>query len=789
MAKKRRASQSGGWSWLPQRPWARVLLAVVALPVFAASGVAGYYYGRLSLVVQARLAGERVRVIPRVYGRPLALRVGQTLSDVDVTQRLNDLGYAQRERATGPGEFSQTPGVVAFVPRSGDFAGQILRAEWAAPPAAEAKPAARRPPRPTRIERLFAGERPVREVSIDPPLLSALVTTSRERRRRVPLSAIPGHVQQAVLAIEDRRFYAHPGIDPIRIVGALMTNLRGTRSYLVGASTITQQLARNFFLTDEMALEAQSGQRSIRRKLLEQFMAVVLEVQASKEEILELYLNEVYLGHRGSFALHGVAEAARIFYAKDLSNLSLGEGALIAGVIQSPGNHSPFADIDRAKDRRDVVLRAMADAGYITADAADRAVHDPVQVAARALDFEAPYFVDFVGQRLDHDHPGLAQRAGRLEVYTTLDLNLQRAAQEAVRTGLATVDETLAKRRRRVRPQAALVAIDPRTGEVLALVGGRSYNQSQFNRATSARRQPGSVFKPFVYLAAFDQAAKDQRTDITPAMLLLDEPTTWPLPEGDWSPGNYDDEYDGMITLRRALALSRNIATIKLAEQTGFDKVAALWKRTGIGKTPLRGYPSIALGVFEMTPLEVAEAFTVFATLGSQMPLTAVTRIVSGATRIEPARPAARPVAEPATTYLVTNMMRSVLSEGTAAAARGAGFALDAAGKTGTTNDLRDAWFVGFTPELLAVVWVGLDDNQVLGLSGSQSALPIWTAFMQRATAGRANVPFPVPTGVTHLEIDRDTGKLALPTCPRTTTEAFLVGTEPSTWCELHQFQ
>jgi penicillin-binding protein 1B len=272
-------------------------------------------------------------------------------------------------------------------------------------------------------------------------------------------------------------------------------------------------------------------------------------------------------------------------------------------------------------------------------------------------------------------------------------------------------------------------------------------------------------------------------------MLLLDEPTTWPLPEGDWSPGNYDDEYDGMITLRRALALSRNIATIKLAEQTGFDKVAALWKRTGIGKTPLRGYPSIALGVFEMTPLEVAEAFTVFATLGSQMPLTAVTRIVSGATRIEPARPAARPVAEPATTYLVTNMMRSVLSEGTAAAARGAGFALDAAGKTGTTNDLRDAWFVGFTPELLAVVWVGLDDNQVLGLSGSQSALPIWTAFMQRATAGRANVPFPVPTGVTHLEIDRDTGKLALPTCPRTTTEAFLVGTEPSTWCELHQFQ
>ncbi len=267
-------------SWLPRRRWTRVLLAAVALPVFVASGMAGYYYGRLSLVVQARLAGERVRVIPRVYGRPLTLRVGQTLSDVEVAQRLNDLGYAERERAAGAGEFSQRPGAIALVPRSGDFAGQVLRAEWAAPPPAAAGQTPRRPPRPPRIERLFAGDRALSEVSLDPPLLSALVTTSRERRRRVPLAAIPPHVQQAVLAIEDRRFYAHPGIDPIRIVGALITNLRGTRSYLVGASTITQQLARNFFLSDEMALEAQSGQRSIRRKLLEQFMAVVLEVQA-----------------------------------------------------------------------------------------------------------------------------------------------------------------------------------------------------------------------------------------------------------------------------------------------------------------------------------------------------------------------------------------------------------------------------------------------------------------------------------------------------------------------------
>ncbi|MCC6990930.1 MAG: hypothetical protein IT181_18125, partial [Acidobacteria bacterium] len=338
-------------------------------------------------------------------------------------------------------------------------------------------------------------------------------------------------------------------------------------------------------------------------------------------------------------------------------------------------------------------------------------------------------------------------------------------------------------------PQAALVALDPRTGEILALVGGRSYSQSQFNRATGARRQPGSVFKPFVYLAAFDKAAADGRTDVTPASLVLDEPTTWTAAEGDWTPGNYDNEYDGMITLRRALALSRNIAAIKVAEQAGFDTVAALWTRTGIGKTPLKGYPSIALGVFELTPLEVAEAFTTFATLGTQRRPRALSRVVAGGKVLATPAPPDKAVASPAVTYLVTNMMRSVISEGTAASARAAGFALDAAGKTGTTNDLRDAWFVGFTPELLTVVWVGLDDNQILGLSGAQSALPIWTAFMKRATAGRANVPFAVPPGITTVEIDRDTGQLALPGCPRVAAEAFLEGTEPAAWCQLHQFQ
>ncbi len=749
------------------------------------AGAAGYYYGQFSLLIEARLQGERVRVIPRVYGRPLTLRPGLTLASDDVVQRLNDLGYTARETPREGGEFAATREVVAIVPRGGRHAGRTVRLEWAAPDGT--RPGAATPP--ATIARVLVGDTRVTEVALDPPLLSGLATPTRERRRRVPLAAIPAHVQQAVLAIEDRRFYAHPGVDPIRMVGALVTNLRGTRGYLVGASTITQQLARNFFLTEQMAEEQLAGRRSVKRKLLEQFMAIVLETRATKEEILELYLNEVYLGHRGSFALHGVAAAARTYFAKDLSNLSIGEGALIAGVIQSPGNHSPFASLTRARERRDVVLQAMHDAGYLPAAGLAQARAEPLQASARALDFEAPYFVDHVADELETMLPGLSGSDAALEVYTTLDINLQRAAQDAVRTGLASVDETMTRRKRSVRPQAALIAIDPRTGEVLALVGGRSYNQSQFNRVTGARRQPGSVFKPFVYLAAFDQAAKDGRTDLTPASLVLDEPTTWPAAEGDWTPGNYDDEYDGMVTLRRALALSRNVAAIKVAEQAGFSTVASLWTRTGLGKTPLRGYPSIALGVFELTPFEVAQAFTTFATLGTQVPLRSITRIVHGPRDRPLPAPKSRAVAAPAVTYLVTNMMRSVLNEGTGASARAAGFALDAAGKTGTTNDLRDGWFVGFTPELLAVVWVGLDDNQILGLSGAQSALPIWTAFMKRALAGRPNVPFQPPSGIVQLEIDRDTGHLALPGCPRVATEAFLAGTEPAAWCPLHQFQ
>jgi penicillin-binding protein 1B len=625
---------------------------------------------------------------------------------------------------------------------------------------------------PHGIERLELPARKKNEerIRLDAPLITALISTSRSKRRDVPLQVIPAKMVQAVLAIEDRRFYDHHGIDPIGIAGAVFRNVFGHKEYLASGSTITQQLVKNTFLTHE---------KTLRRKMTEWFMSILLERRLSKDQILELYLNDVALGQRGSFAIHGVAEAARLFFAKDITNVSLPEAATIAGVIQSPSRLSPFNNGERARDRRNVVLRSMVEAGFISDDAATRASKEPLLMAARALESEAPYFVDFVSQELQDKYKSL----GTVDVYTTLDVHLQRLAQDALRDGLTRVDELLARRKRRA--EAALIAVDPRNGEVLAFVGGRSYNQSQYNRAVSARRQPGSVFKPFVYLAAFERASTDGRTDVTPATLVQDEPTAFTFNEQTWSPNNYEGEYDGQITLRRALALSRNIATVKVAEAAGYSEVAALWKRVGAG-TPPRPYPSIALGVFEASPYEIATAYTIFPNGGTIRPLRQISRLVAGGTDIQVQSLAPRTVARSDTTFLVTNMMRSVLNEGTGAGARAAGFALDAAGKTGTTNDLRDAWFAGFTPELLTVVWVGLDDNNPLGLSGTQAALPIWTSFMSRALAGRASTPFNVPEGISFLDIDRDTGKIAAPGCPRMFKEAFLAGTEPTEVCQLH---
>jgi penicillin-binding protein 1B len=744
--------------------WLKLGSLVVGVPFIGCLVLATIFWVSYGHMIDRRLVGEQ-RPIPRIFARPFELRPGQGLSPLQLEQRLNDVGYAERVRPDAPGQFSIAGNVIVFTPR----------------------PTTRQPPAPVRVEfsksatspvvaKLTAvGGGPIPRVLLEPPLLTAFAPG--EKRRYTPLGSLPRWMIDAVVAIEDRRFFEHPGVDPIGAVGALITNLRGTKPYLVGGSTLTQQIVKNTFLTPA---------KTYARKLQEQFMALVLESRFTKNQILELYLNDVTLGQRGPFEIHGVAEAARIFFGKDVSNLTLPEAATIAGLIQSPSRLSPFRHPEQAQERRNVVLHEMATSGFITNDAAARATTEPLRIVPRALENEAPYFVDYVSQLVDEQYSGLLQKNAKVDVYTTLDLQLQRLAQEAIAAGIVQVDKQLAARKRKGPAEAALIAVDPRTGEILAFVGGRAYNQSQFNRVIAARRQPGSAFKPFVYLAAFEKMAAEGSSDITPATVVVDEPTTFLDGEGkDYTPANYQNDYGGPVTLRNALAHSRNIVAIKVAMATGYDQVAALWKKVGVG-TEAKPYPSIALGVFEASPFEMATAYTLFTNGGSVRPLHAMVRIVDGGTSREVPAGALRQVARPETTFLVANMMRSVLNEGTAAGARGQGFALDAAGKTGTTNDLRDAWFIGFTPELLTAVWVGLDGNQPIGLSGSQAALPIWTDFMKKALSARPNKPFDVPPGVEFAQVDKLSGKLATPMCPTVISESFLAGTAPKEYCDLH---
>ncbi len=766
------------------------------MPVVLLCFAGGYYYVTFGRLIDQQLHGERQRVFPHIYARPLELRLGQAMTERQLVDRLNDIGYTERAAPDKPGEFALDGGRVTILPRAEAFKGRMVKVSFEKPAPAVQRAVKGKPPAPRpadHVESLQLGNDPSDRLTLDTPLLSAL-QSERSKRRPVALTSLPPQVINAVLAIEDRRFYYHPGVDPIRLAGAIFYYAVGNSSRVSATSTLTQQLVRNVFLPQFAGWSLESarnreGWAGKTRKALEIWVSLVLSRKATKDEILEMYLNAVPLGQRGSFAIVGVSEAARLFFGKDVSNLSIAEAATIAGVIQSPSALSPFNNPTRCHDRRNVVIRAMADAGFITPAQSEAAQKEPLTVVQRALEAEAPYFVDYVSQTLNEDYPGLTTTDTQsVEVFTTLDLHLQRLAQDAVRDGLTSVDQLLSRRKRKGKAEAALMSIDPRTGEILAMVGGRSYNQSQYNRAIVSRRQPGSVFKPFVYLTAFEQAALNGETDVTPATIVDDSPTTWEFDNQVWTPENYENEYGGLVTYRDALAHSRNIATIKAAERAGYGNVAELWARLGVGSRP-KPYPSIALGVFEATPFEIATAYTIFPNLGLERQLRHITRVISGESDItRPVKDKPRVIARPDTTYLVTDMLRSVINEGTGAGARGLGFTLDAAGKTGTTNDMRDAWFVGFTPELLTVVWVGFDDNQVVGLSGAQAALPIWSQFMKNALAGRQSIPFDPPDGIEWAEIDKDTGKLAAPFCPKIINAPFAAGTVPADSCEQHRF-
>jgi penicillin-binding protein 1B len=746
-----------------------LLLALVTVPLVLGASTVIYYYLRFSTMVERRLQGERWMVPSRLYARPVSLRPGLLMDREALVKTLNGLKYDHKaELPAAPGEFSIEADAVTLLPRpNADAVGEPVRVVFAK----------------GQIKELIGvtSKRRYEEQTLEPELITYLFDESREKRRRVRYDELPEHLIQAVLAIEDRRFFTHPGLDPFRIIGAALRNLRAD-SYLQGGSTITQQLVKNFFLTPE---------RTLKRKLQEALLALVLERRAQKQDILELYLNEIYLGQAGSFSINGVGQAARMYFHKDVGNLTLTESALLAGMIQSPNPYNPYRHAKRAKERRDTVLRAMLESGFVDAATAEAALAQPLRVESSSVDqVDAPYFVDLVKAQLQQRYDARDLTTQNLSIQTSLDLRLQAFAQAAVENGVATLEKTYNKRKRSGPIQACLIALEPQTGRVVALVGGRSYGASQYNRVIQAHRQTGSTFKPFVYLAAFEATFDDPALPpLTPATIVDDAPTVFFFEDKEYIPENYEDKYMGPVTLRRALAHSLNVATVKVAEMVGYDTIANLWSKK-LGMTAqVQPYPALALGSFEATPFEMAEAYTVLATGGFKVPPVTVMSVVDdrGRTLEEHGPRQPRRVVRPESVYLVVNMMRSVLNNGTAAAARAWGFRPDAAGKTGTTNDLRDAWFAGFTPELLCVVWVGLDDNTPLNLSGAKAALPIWVEFMKNALAGVRTRPFAAPASdVIFVDVDAETGLLATPHCPKVIAESFVVGTEPREPCTAH---
>jgi penicillin-binding protein 1B len=518
-------------------------------------------------------------------------------------------------------------------------------------------------------------------------------------------------------------------------------------------------------------------------------MALVVEYRFSKSEILERYINEIYLGQKGAQGIFGVWEASEFYFSKPPHELDIDEIATLAGLIRGPNAYSPFRHPERAERRRAAALISMFEQGVITREQFEAAVQKPLRTkpaASRSL--RAPYYVDFVRKELAESYPADVLTSEGLTIHTALDLELQRFAEETVTAGIDALEKKykrLASDKPEDQLQACLIAIQPQTGAIKAMMGGRDYRSTQFNRCTQGRRQPGSVFKPFTYLAAFEQA-RDGENPIQPTTRIEDLPFQWTFDRQTWTPANYKKKYNGTVTVREALEHSMNAATTRLAYDIGLPAIVDVARRMGI-ESPLPLFPSIVLGSAEVTPYEVARAFSVLANSGLRAtPLSIVEVFDRLGNPIERHPLEVEQVISPDTAYLLTHLMEGVIDHGTGRRARSMGFSRPAAGKTGTTNDYRDAWFLGFTPNLLTVVWVGFDERTDLNLSGSEAALPIWTEFMKRATAGTPPTPFLPPPGVAIARIDPASGLLATPDCPRSLDEAFYDGQQPTSLCPLH---
>jgi len=756
-------------------PVVRAALVVFLVVSVSLGGSFCYFYIKYDRIIQQRFRSPVFSNSAKIYALPRTLRDGDKADAKEIAGLLRRAGYSDKDGQSELGSFRLVTGGIEITP---------------GPESYHSPEPARIQIEDGKVDRITSRGNELSAYELEPQLVTALFDyEQRSKRQVVKYSDIPKVMVDAVLAIEDRRFFEHSGVNFTRMVEALWIDVLRQR-HEQGGSTITMQLSRGFFLTPE---------KTVRRKLTEMLIAEELEQKFSKQQIFEFYGNWVNLGQRGSFAISGFAEASRAYFNKDFKDITLPEAALLAGIIQGPSRLSPYRHPERALERRNLVLDSMVDTHAITHEQADKAKAMPLKLAPPNVEAsDAPYFVDMVRDTLINKFSEHELNDQSYRIYTTLDPDLQKAAAAAVETGIKLVDEQVTKLRTKkvkvgkkfettVLPgpqaQAALVVLDPHTGAILALVGGRDYGWSQLNHALS-KRPTGSIFKPFVYAAAMNTALDGSQTVITPASLVTDAPSSFAYGDQIYEPRNYKEEYHGDVTLRYALAMSLNNATVKLAEEVGYDKVADLAKSAGIAS--VKATPAMALGSYDATPLDMAGAYTSFSNNGERLSPILVNSVRNAkGDVVANFKTDQRQVLDPRIAYVMTNMMEGVINNGLGyTAVRLRGFTLPAAGKTGSSHD---GWFAGYTSNLLCIVWVGYDDYSDLRLSGAMTAAPIWTEFMKKA----ALIPqysdmkeFSQPTGVVDVQLDKVTNRLATPTCPNDYTAAFIAGTEPRETCD-----
>ena len=762
----------------------KAVAAGAAIILIFCAAVFGFYYHKYDGIVEQRLTQPLFENTAKIYAAPREVRPGQKLTARFVEQELRDAGYTEdgasvSQSPMGHFEVGQNSLTVHPGPQS-----------FHAPDGATISFS-----NGTVLQITGDSGQTVTAYELEPLLITGLSEDkSRTKRRLVTYGELPPNLVHAVTSIEDRRFFEHGGVDYIRLLGAVRNDISHRHNYMEGGSTLTMQLARGFFLSPE---------KRIKRKLIEIVITFQLEHRFNKQQIFQMYANQIPLGQQGSFAINGFGEAAQAYFGKDVRQLDLPECALLAGMIQSPSRLNPYRHPERAMTRRNLVLDTMVETNSITRAQAERAKAEPLKLSPANVNAgEAPYFVDLVRDQLTQKLGENSFNHEGLRIYTSLDPDLQHAATEAVNYGAKLVDAMVLKLHSHkakdgtvtvapdiVYPQIALVALNPHTGQVLALVGGRNYGQSQLDHAIS-KRPTGSIFKPFVFASAFNTAvAGTQLTGeaglFTPVTMLDDEQTTFNFGNGqEYNPRNYKDEYHGQVTAIYALAHSLNNATISLGQMVGFGNIASLARESGIRSA--QGTPSVALGAYSASPLDMAGAYTVFGNGGVKIDpwLLASVRSPSGDV-MNDYTPYSKPILDPRVAFLTTSMMEGVMNFGYGYEARRRGFMAPAAGKTGTSHD---AWFAGYTSNLLCVIWVGNDDYSDVKLAGALAAAPIWAEFMKAAV----KLPqysdtheFVPPSGVTLVKLDKATNLLADASCPdKTYTAAFLDGTEPTDTCD-----